>query len=181
MGIKEYLKEKFGDAYTSDIDTEVGKQIGADYVPKHVYAEQGTKLKNFETQATDQAKQLDELKKSAGDNAKLQEQIETFKADNAAQKENHDRELQALRFNYALDSALTKVGAKSVKAVKGLLDASKLSLDGENIIGLKEQIDEVKKSDAFLFEETKEPGPGGNPLKPGEKAKPERPKGQVFL
>ena len=38
MGIKEYLKEKLGDTYTANIDTEVGKQLGADYVPKNVHA-----------------------------------------------------------------------------------------------------------------------------------------------
>ena len=48
MSLKEYLKEKFGDAYTDDIDKGVGKEHGADYVPKATYAEQATKLKNAE-------------------------------------------------------------------------------------------------------------------------------------
>ena len=181
MGIKEYLKEKLGDAYTAEIDTEVGKQLGSDYVPKNLYAEQTQKLKSFEAQSSELTKQLDEVKKSAGDNAELQKQIDGFKAENAALKENHEKALAGLRFEYALDSALTGAGAKNAKAVKGFLDVSKLSLDGENIIGLKEQLDDVKKSDAYLFDEKQSTAPGGNPVPFGGKDKPERPKGQVFL
>ena len=181
MGIKEYLKETLGDAYTDDIDKEVGKQLGADYVPKHTYAEQSTKLKNAETQNAEASKQLDELKKAAGNNADLQKQIETFRTENTQLKESHEKELQGIRFDHALSSALTASGAKNARAVKGFLDMEKLSLDGENIIGLAEQLDAAKKDAPYLFEEKEESGIGGNPPKPGEKGKPERPKGQVIL
>jgi len=181
MSLKEYLKEAFGDAYTEEIDTKVGQELGAGYIPKQTYTEQSTKLKNLEAQSAEQTKQLETLKKSAGDNAELLKQIETFKAENQTLKETQEKELQSIRFEYALDSALTSAGAKSAKAVKGFLDVSKLTLDGENIIGLKEQIDSVKKSDAYLFEEKQDKAPGGNPPGADDKKRTERPKGQVFL
>jgi len=63
----------------------------------------------------------------------------------------------------AISNALTAAGVRNIKAVKALLDTGKLSLDGENIIGLKEQLDGIRRADAYLFTERDSDGQGGNP------------------
>jgi hypothetical protein len=84
------------------------------------------------------------VKKAAAD---WQAKAEKAQADAAAQ-------LQALRFDHALDGALTGAKAKNAKAVKALLDSGALKFneaDG-SIIGLKEQLEKVQSEAAYLFE-----------------------------
>lgn len=80
---------------------------------------------------------------------------------------DHAAELAKVKFDHALESALTGAKAKNVKAVQALLsmDALKLNDDG-SILGLKEQLEKVQKENDFLFEGDK-PDPkivlgGGN-------------------
>lgn len=62
-------------------------------------------------------------------------------------------EVNRLKFDHALDGALTGAKAKSAKAVKALLnmDDLKLSDDGK-IIGLDDQLKTVKEQNDYLFE-----------------------------
>ena len=57
-----------------------------------------------------------------------------------------------LKLDNAVDTALTAAGAKNSKAVKALLDMSKVKLgeDGK-LSGWDEQISAVQKSDSYLF------------------------------
>lgn len=63
------------------------------------------------------------------------------------------KQLSALKFDHALDGALTGAKARNAKAVKALLqsDALKLQEDG-SIMGLKEQLETIKKDNDYLFE-----------------------------
>lgn len=71
------------------------------------------------------------------------------------QAEAAQQELNKQKFEFALERALTGSGARSAKAVRGLLDQSKLTLadDGE-LIGLDKQLEALRKNEdtAFLFE-----------------------------
>ena len=68
-------------------------------------------------------------------------------AENAYRKKEFEREL---------NQALIKAAAKNVKALKALLDISKITFENGELCGLSEQIDKLKKENGFLFEE------GGN-------------------
>jgi predicted nucleic acid-binding Zn-ribbon protein len=63
------------------------------------------------------------------------------------------KQIAGLKFDHALDGALTGAKAKNAKAVKALLNANDLKLaeDG-SIIGLKEQLEKVKSENDYLFE-----------------------------
>lgn len=54
----------------------------------------------------------------------------------------------------ALDDAKILKNENSRKAVKGLLDMEKVSIakDEKTLVGLKEQLDELKKTDSYFFE-----------------------------
>ena len=63
------------------------------------------------------------------------------------------REIEQLKFDFALDRELTKAQARNPKAVKALLDRDALKYDKGKIIGLEEQLETLKKNEdsAFLF------------------------------
>lgn len=79
------------------------------------------------------------------------------------QAEDAKKQLDAQKFEFAIDRALAGCGARSAKAVRGLLDQSKLTLadDGE-LIGLDKQLEALRKGEdtAFLFEPAKKQSTG---------------------
>lgn len=122
------------------------------YVEKSKHEEVVEENKTLKTSVSDRDKQLETLKAAAGDNEELKKQIETMKQQNADQEKAHKAELAQLRLDNAMDAALTVAGAKNGKAVKALIDVSKVKLgeDGK-LTGWDEQIKAVQKSDSYLF------------------------------
>ena len=122
------------------------------YVEKSKHDEAVEESKTLKAQAAERDKQLETLKASAGDNEELKKQIETMKQLNADQEKAHKAELAQLRLDNAMDAALAAAGAKNCKAVKALLDVSKVKLgeDGR-LAGWDEQIKAIQKTDAYLF------------------------------
>ncbi|UZT82643.1 phage scaffolding protein [Caproicibacterium sp. BJN0003] len=98
------------------------------------------------------------------------------KSDTAA--ENAQKQVDALKFDYALSDALKSAKAKDVTGVKAHLKTDALKLDGDTILGLKEQLDNVKNDYGFLFESDEKPpqfsartpGPNTGTLTDHEKA-----------
>lgn len=76
----------------------------------------------------------------------------------AEQAQAHEKQLAALKLDFAVDAALSAAGARNNKAVKSLLDLSAVS-PGEDgkAAGLAEQLAAIKSSDGYLFEETAKP------------------------
>lgn len=118
------------------------------------------KLKTAETEITalkgslkERDGQLEDLKKSSGDNAALQQQISDLRKQNAEQQKAHDEELEKVKLNNAVEIALSDAKAKNGKAVKAMLDMSKVKIgeDGK-LSGFDEQIEVLKKSDAYMFD-----------------------------
>ena len=71
-----------------------------------------------------------------------------------AEKAQADAQTQvaSLKFDYALDGALSAAKAKNAKAVKALLDASILKMDETGkIAGLEEQLGKIKSENDYLF------------------------------
>lgn len=66
--------------------------------------------------------------------------------------------IQKLKFEHALEGALSQAKAKNPKAVKALLDPNGLKLneaDG-SVIGLAEQLEKVKSENEYLFDSEKQ-------------------------
>ena len=73
-------------------------------------------------------------------------------------KSDADAQISELKFDYALSAALTGARARNSKAVKALLDMDGLKLNDGKIIGLDEQLSQIKEENGFLFE-SDEPAP----------------------
>lgn len=147
----DWLKTILGDYYSDDIDKKVSEEIGKAFVSRTDFNAKNEEAKTLKTQITDRDKQLDELKKV--DPAALQAKIAELQTANATAQTEHEKALNAAKLGFALDARLIKEGAVSTKAVKALLDSTKISLDGENLIGIDEQLKALKESDPWAFGE----------------------------
>ena len=147
MGLTEEQATKVLEAHTTTIN---GK-----YIPKERFDEVNTKKQQLETSVAERDKQLEDLKKSTGDVEALKTQIQTLQNDNKTKEEAYKVELSNLKKNNALDLALTGAKVKNSKAIKALLDDGKIKLkDDGTLEGLADQLEAIKKTDAYLFEET---------------------------
>lgn len=171
----EWLKTILGESYTEDIDKKVSDQIGKDFVARADFNAANEAKKTLDEQIADRDKQLETLKKSSGDSEALQRQIAQLQEQNKAAKAEYDGNLKKLTVSSKIETALLGANARDVKAARALLDESKISLDGENVLGLNDQIDTLKKDKGWLFEDgaapKNPPAPGG-----GEPPKADAPK-----
>lgn len=143
------------------------------YIPSERFNEVNEAKKKAEALVSERDKQINDLKKAAGSNEDLKKQIETLQAENKSAKEKYDADLKALKIDNAINSALTGAGAKNLKAARALLDLEKITLDGEEVKGISEQIKTLTadESTAFMFAVNSN---GNTPsgMKAGEGGKP---------
>ena len=162
---------------TEEQAKKVMDSLDGNYVTKTRFNEVNEENKTLKKSVSERDKQLEDLKKSSGDNEELKKQIETLQQENANQKKAHDAEMTQLRLDNAIDAALTAAGAKNIKAVRALIDTSKVKVgeDGK-LTGFDDLLSAVQKSDSYLFTEKQQkqnfkgfqPGASGN-VKPGTK------------
>lgn len=162
---------------TEEQAKKVMDSLDGNYVTKTRFNEVNEENKTLKKSVSDRDKQLEDLKKSSGDNEELKKQIETLQQENANQKKAHETEMTQLRLDNAIDAALTAAGAKNIKAVRALIDTSKVKVgeDGK-LTGFDDLLSAVQKSDSYLFAEKQQkqsfkgfqPGASGN-VKPGTK------------
>lgn len=97
----------------------------------------------------------------------IKQAAEDYKAKYEKATQEAEEKLNKIKFDYALEKALTGAKARNIKAVKALLDMEGLKLTEDKILGLDEQLEKIKKENEFLFEtdDKKEPPkfvrPGG--------------------
>lgn len=154
-----FLKEILGDELFSKVKEKLGdKKVDivsdGNWIPKAKFDSLNEDLKEMKSQIGERDKQLKELGEKAGDNSELVKQIEELKAVNEKTISDYEAKIKEKEFNYALETALTNTKAKNVKALKALLDLESVKLDEKGqVIGLDEQIKNLKSTDAYLFNE----------------------------
>ena len=167
-GLSELLKKhrESTDMTDDQFEDELNKLLPDTWMPKQVYNELNDKYKLMETQKADTEKLLKEAKEAEGASKELKAKYDELVATQKADKEKYEADLIANRKAYAIDLALTKAGAKNNKAVKALLDDTKITVDEKGeVVGLTEQLDVVRKDADYLFE-TKTVQTDPTPTKP---------------
>ncbi len=77
-------------------------------------------------------------------------------------EDKYNTDIAAVKLDSAVNVALVEAKAKNPKLTKAALDMSVIKMDGENLLGLTEQLDKLKETDAYLFDvETKEDDQAG--------------------
>lgn len=157
----EFLKSlNLSQEVIDKIMAENGKDIAVEQkkAEKVIQERDSYKLKaeSLETQVNDANTEIqkfkdmdiDGIKKAADD---WKETAEKAKAD-------ADKQISQMKFDYALSAALTGAKAKNTKAVKALLDMDGLKFNDGKIVGLDEQLAQIKADNDYLFE-SDEPAP----------------------
>ena len=67
-------------------------------------------------------------------------------------EDKYNTDMAAVRLDSAVNLELVEKKAKNPKLVKAAIDMSLLKLDGDKVLGLSEQLDKLKESDAYLFD-----------------------------
>lgn len=148
------VTEKLGDKYRIFLHEKDAKVIVDDgkMIPKERFDQVNEQRKALDEQIKAITKQLDELKGKAGESEELKKQIQAFQEQYQATQKEFEARLKQQDFDFRLDRALReKYQAKSSKSVKAELDLAKISLDGENFIGLEEQIKNLKTAQPWQF------------------------------
>lgn len=166
----DFLKKLFGDkaltfdeftkAVEGDKELKLVNLSDGGYVAKEKFDAKETELKNISTQLTAANKQIESFKgmdvegiKKAADEWKTK--FETATADS-------EKQIAALRRDNAVDRALMAAKAKNPKLAKAALNMDLIKLDGENLLGLNEQLENLKKTDGYLFDDTGKEDPNNN-------------------
>lgn len=164
----EWLKTILGDAYTDDIDKKVSAEIGKGFVARADFNAANEAKKTLESQIVERDNQIKGFEKLSGDNEALKTQLTQAQEANKTAKTEYDNNLKKLTINGKIETALLGAKARDVKAARALLDESKISIDGENVLGLNDQLEALRKDKAWLFGEDQQnqnppPSGGGNP------------------
>lgn len=170
MNKEQLIKLGLTEAQAEAVMAAHGEAINGAYVPKNRFDEVNNAKKGLEAQIASLSgdikardNQLKDLQANAGDNEKLKAEITKLQEANKLAKKEYDKQLYEIKLDTAVEAALGEAQAKNSKAVKALLDMSivKLGEDGK-LLGLKEQLENMKASEDtnFLFKSEEGQGTG---------------------
>jgi dsDNA-specific endonuclease/ATPase MutS2 len=156
LGLTDEVIEKAG--LEADLPDKIMALHGKD-IEKHKedLATATTAVEGLQKQLDEANKQIESFKELKPE--ELQKAVEDWKTKAETAEAEAKKQIDALKFDHALDGALLGAKAKNLKAVKALLkiDDLKLSDDG-SIVGLAEQLEKVKTENDYLFD-SDEPDP----------------------
>jgi hypothetical protein len=156
---KAGIEEEKLDSVIGDINKGLPKY----FIPKDKYNEVAEAKKKLEADIQERDNQLEQLKNAAGNSEELKAQIEALQAENQKAGEEWQAKMSQMKLDFAIERALTTAKAKNIKAVKALLDMNKVKLDGDQLLGIDEQLKALQQSDPYLFGEPGKVGGGTNP------------------
>ena len=84
--------------------------------------------------------------------------IEKLKKDASDWETKYNTDTAALKLDSAVNMALLEAKVKNPKLARAGLDMSIIKLDGEKLVGLSEQLETLKASDSYLFEDAADGG-----------------------
>ena len=125
-------------------------EVKAGYVLKEEYDVLKGEIKVHQDKATELSNTVKTLQKDVDASEALKLKLEDLQNNLTAK----DKEIEKVKFDYKLEAKMKEVGAKNIKAIKALIDMEQVKLgeDG-NLEGFDTQIETLKESDAYLFED----------------------------
>lgn len=124
----------------------------------------------FKEQLNSNQTELDALKEAAKGNEGLTQQLADLQSKFDAAKSDSETKLAEQQKDFAIKLALKEANALDENIVLGLLDRDTIKVTDDGLQGFNEQLEDLKESKSFLFQEKNEPKPatpqilaGGNP------------------
>lgn len=162
-GLKELLEKHETQALSAEqFEDELNKLLPETHIPKAVYNELNEKYKMLDRQKKDTDSLLEEANGKLKDSTEFEGKYKALLSQQKEDSERYEKQIADMKRGYAIDSALAKAGARNAKAVKALLDESKITLGNDGtFIGIDEQISAIRSENDFLFNapESKTPRP----------------------
>jgi len=152
----EWLKELLKNAGVENVgglESKITKELPKHYKPANVFNEVNEKLKKanaeietLRTTNTNIKTEYDNYKKGVITQEAYETKVKEIQkeTDNIVKQNNFDNKL-------AIKLMSKEINARDAIDIKANLDMSKISLDGENFIGLDEQIKSLKERKNYLF------------------------------
>lgn len=153
--LKEIIGEQAYNALPDDKRKEydnVDLVNGAEHVAKKDYETAQATIKQQKKDIEKRDKDIEDIQSKVKDNEELTKEIDTLKQTNKNDREGFEKQLNDIAFNNALEKGLNAFNVKDKTLIMALLNKENLKVDGESIIGLKEQIEPLQKSHEYLFE-----------------------------
>lgn len=107
-------------------------------------------IEGLKTQLSEANKQIEGFKTM--DIESIKKAADDYKAKFEQAEQQGREEIEKLKFDYAVQNALTGAKVKNAKAVMALLDMNALKLNGSEVVGLGEQLEKIKAENDYLFE-----------------------------
>lgn len=134
-----------------DVIAAVKKALGENYVPRDEFNTKNNEVKELTNQISDRDKQLTELKSAVGDNQELKDKIVELEESNKTIAADYETKVKEITLNNAIKLALNgKVHDEDITSSLIKQEELVISEDGK-IVGLDEQVNNLKESKPFLF------------------------------
>jgi hypothetical protein len=151
MGITEEIATK--------IIKEQDERLKVSFVSKERFNEVNSELKEAKASIDERDKQIKTLKAFEGTNEELKTKIDSLQKDLKLKDEESQKMLKQEKLNNAIKLGVLGFESKphDVDMVTSLIDTTKVVLteDGK-VSGLTEQLKEIQKAKAFLFQENEQ-------------------------
>ena len=124
------------------------------YIPVEEHNTTKAEIEVYKTNADTLNETIKNLEKEVGLSETLKLQIEDYKTKMA----DKDNQINKIKYEAKLEVELNKANARSIKALKAMLDMEKISMDDNGaIVGLEEQLTSLRETDDYLFAEANKP------------------------
>lgn len=173
--IMEFLKKLLSEDTLKELNTLLGEELvnqinektgnfaidvaKEKFIPKDRFDSEREEIKSLKEQITERDNQLNELSTKVKGNADLELKIKELQEANANAQTEYAEKLKETSQNYAFKEALHKFTPRNLKALEALIDKSTITYEADDagsikgVKGLDEQIEALKKSDSYLFEQ----------------------------
>lgn len=155
--LKEIIGEQAYNALPDDKKKDyenVDLVNSAEYVSKKDYDTSQETAQKYKKDLDKVDKDLKDIQEKVKDNEELTKEIETLRTNKKKDKEDYEAKLKQITFDSKLEKKLGDYNPHNVEILKKALDIKKISLDGDNFLGLDEQIKDLNETDKYLFKET---------------------------
>lgn len=156
----EKIKQLLGEELSKQVEAKLGPvELAIMNDGTVVKAEKHDTLKGdlktlqekYDTDLRELNTKLEAAMKDSSDYDSLKGTLATLQEENQKLSQDFSKDLQDIKINSAIKVDLIKEQAKDIKSVLAHIDLSKVSLDGENLVGYIEQRDSAKKDFPYLF------------------------------
>ncbi|SEP56973.1 Phage minor structural protein GP20 [Virgibacillus subterraneus] len=158
MDLKELLGEELHQQVTEKVgDKKIAVVSDGSYIPKEKFDAVNQEKNDYKQQVGQRDEQINQLSEKAKGNEELTSKIDELKQQNETAKNEYEQKLNDQAFDHALKDSLSAAKVKNPKAVQALLDKDTIKLKDDKLVGLEEQLNNIKESDPYMFEEEENP------------------------